>query len=815
MALFSSLFWIIVLIVALSNVERGFKLLEPFFKKPNFQAMLPPSSRNVPINLPPIKSENYIASTVEEQQQLLDFESILTEFLTDKRNKPASITESSVETHRWTQATCPPIAQLPESVINEVSKLIMCSNAQIRSCDGVKEIVDKALFGIKTSKRIILGFRMNLEAPQPCSAARYRNKLHKTFHKLLWPAIKSVIDFSNEDREIIFVGYESGGSLASLAAWMTSKQFEQFNPPGIVITNGNNQIKVITWDEIPLYTIKTAQKYPILARNHFHFSTQSIAESKFREISQFSGGIDEVQYFATNGEEIKIKSADYTDFSVRLTSTTRSTMTADNSEDDSTAWNPLVNMAMFLKPKDLTELEPDRLDKLKELLFLHRDHLSIINSIIFNTFNSFLVGTKLAEPKACADSLANQLASTIFVGDSIIKCRVDNFDVIKGSFKIFCSYKSASSDLKPLAQFLSFDAVLGDAAIHEEGNDCQAFMDEVEIEDPKDADKKKKKKKKGGKGVADEKPKMIKVRKYSGPAPAVDSWTVCLHKLFDQRPHIASIISPFRIKEKRIYPHCSYVPFEPSSLSSASAAFSNAVGKGNTGCYLRAPNIGHELLQVYRADALFFYRSTDPTSIEFPDLCEKVLFHIPFGVMDKPALPALQQVGVEYLTQLVGRNPIERTDVTLWTPRDTESYKTIAYFGTTNIDHTDLADRSLYKNDFENSLIKCLSSPSFPYRDCTSALNRWIPQACPKACSLTHGAINFLCKQVKSCPKAGYYVSLSQEGNSEDLNSIKTLLMSNPNPQFGFFHVQTKGKNPLSSFYANVNFNVALFRMPA
>lgn len=803
--------WLIVLIIALSNVERGYKLLEPFIKKPNMQGMLPATTSSEPSVLPSVKSGVYVPSSVEDQQELIDFEAILTALKPRTDDGKTASAMSATDNIRWTEATCPPIAQLPESVMNEVSKLIMFSNSQIQSCEGAKELVKDALFGIKTNERIIFGFRMKLEVPSPCSAAQFRIKIHKTFYKSLWPVIKSFINFSKEDREIIFVGYESGGALASLAAWQVSKQFEKFNTPGLIVSNGNNQIKVITWDEMPLYTIKTAQKYPILARNHFRFTTNSISESKIRLISQFSGGIDEVQYFATNGEEIKLKTSDYNDFATRLTAAIN---TSDSSDVDSdvTKWNPLVNLALFLKSKHLREMEQERLDKLKELLSLHRDHLSIINSVIFNTFNSFLHDTKLAEPNSCAIALANQLTASVFGGDSVtVRCRVDSFNVVKGTFKIFCAYKTAET--KPLAQFLSFDAVLGDAVIHETGNDCQAFMEEVEIENPKKQTTKKKKhhkKKKKTDSSEDSEPEMIKVRKYSGPPPTVDTWSSCLYHLFSQRPHIAELISPYHVKEKRIYPHCSYLPFDAPSMT----AFASST-RVNAGCYLRSPNIGHELLQIYRADPLFFYRSIDPTTMIFPDRCHKLLFHIPFKVDERPRLSALQQVSSEYLTQLVGRTPIEKTEVTLWTPRDTDSYKTIAYFGTDNISTSDLSDRSFYAEDFENSIIKCLSSPAFPYRDCTTPLNRWIPMACPKACSRTHGDINFLCRQVKSCPTAGYYIGLSQEGGVEELRSVKDTLQAHPNPQFGFFHVQTRRKGPLSDYFSSINFNVALFRIPA
>ena len=130
---------------------------------------------------------------------------------------------------------------------------------------------------------------------------------------------------------------KSGGSLASLAAWQCLKQFDQYNPPGTIVSNGNNQVKVITWDEVPLFTIRTAQTYPILARNHFHYSTKSISESKIRTILQFSGGIDEINHFTINAEEIKMKSSDYADFSARICN-----KIVD--DDDPNAWNPLLNL---------------------------------------------------------------------------------------------------------------------------------------------------------------------------------------------------------------------------------------------------------------------------------------------------------------------------------------------------------------------------------------------------------------------------------------------------------------------------------------
>ena len=72
-----------------------------------------------------------------------------------------------------------------------------------------------------------------------------------------------------------------------------------------------------------------------------------------------------------------------------------------------------------------------------------------------------------------------------------------------------------------MAQFLSFDAVLGDDTIHEAGNDCHAFMEEVEIEDPKNAEKRTKKKKNAREA------KLIKVRRYSGLPPVVNEWSNC------------------------------------------------------------------------------------------------------------------------------------------------------------------------------------------------------------------------------------------------------------------------------------------------
>ena len=773
----------------MSQYDRGIKYLNHF--SPTVKGLLPAASSSTGgKEIGSLKSENPVKSTVEEQRLLMALEDqLVSNEITEKLGKP-------VEDNRWLEAAYPSAASLSDSAFFEVSKVILCSNGlhdSSNSCDGIKEIVKDSLYGVKTDSRIIFGFRMRLEAT-PASASQFRIKLHEHFRKTLWPVIKKRINFNSESREIIFVGYESGGALASLAAWMTVKHFEMLKPAGIIVNNGNNQVKVITWDELPLFTQGTASKSPILPRNHSRFNSSSIGESIYRQIAQMSGGIDEINYFATSGDRISLKSADYNDFLSRLSVT-----------EKVYSWNPASYLPQFIKEKRLEKLSQERLEKLSEILILHRKHLSILHNLISNNYRIYMADVILSEPNSCASALSQQLSISIFSG-SKISCRVDGFKSENGTFQIICSYQTTWTS----SQFLTFDAVLGDEKANKAGNNCFAFMEEVEYHAVTDKSDKDNKTDRNKKKTTDKKTKKTatkaigKALVYTGPAPISDTWSNCIYDLFEQQLHL-SLISPFALKNNKIYPRCSYTPFASNSF----------ITTKNTGCYLRAPNVAHELLQVYKSDPSFFYKAVDPKLMKFPTSCKKVLFHIPFKATERAGLESLQQVAVEYLTQLVSKNPMADSKVTFWYQRDTESFKTLAFLGTEteSITEDDLAEKSNFENDFENSIIKCLSNPSYPYRDCTNPQNRWVPMACPAACYQTHGAINFLCKQVKSCPVAGYYISVANEGTLKQVSDIHEQLNSKLNPQFGIYHVQTKGRSHLSYFKSAI-FNVALFRLP-
>jgi hypothetical protein len=788
--------WLIVLIVAMFLHKNGMQLLNSC--KPQLIKLLNSVATEVK-EVSALKSENPVNSKPDEQHLLMKLEEQLISnvLLADRIPR-------QVDFSRWNEAVYPNAISLSDSAFYEVSRLIFCSNNLKNSshlCDNITELVKDSLFGVKMENRIVFAFRMRLEAT-PLSATLCRIKLHEHFRKKVWPVLCKLIDFSNESREIIFTGYESGGSLASLAAWMTIKQFELVKPAGVIITNGNNQVKVITWDELPLFTHPTASKSPILPCNHARFNSVSIYESIYRQIAQSSGGIDEISYFNTSGHLIPIKSAEYADFLERY-----ETVVSAKSQE---IWEPVENLPKFIKSKNLTNLDRNRIDKLASILLLHRKHLSILHHLISNNYRSYITNELLSEPNALASALADQLSNTIFPGSNI-SCRIDNFNLKMGTFKIYCSYLVPSSK-RSWSQFLSFEAVLGDNEAHANGNDCLPFTEEVEvpIEDPYEVtndkeSKKKKKSKKQGKPLT--KTEIV----YPFPLPESDNWSNCINELFKPHPRLFLIL-PFNIRKRRIHPYCSYIPFPPNtSLNLRNLYNNNLSNKRITGCYVVAPNISVELLQVYRSDPGFFYRLVDPNLMPFPDRCKKILVNIPFKANERYGLEALQQVSVEYLTQLVSNSPIANTDVTLWRQIDTEQFKTLAFFGTESIPMSALVNKFNYEPNFDNSIIKCLSNLSYPYRDCTKPINQWVPGACPAACRQTHGSINFLCKYVKNCLGAGYYVSVSKEGTLKQVSHIHEQLNKHANPQFGIFHVEKKGL----TYFDTSTFNVALFRIPS
>ena len=100
-----------------------------------------------------------------------------------------------------------------------------------------------------------------------------------------------------------------------------------------------------------------------------------------------------------------------------------------------------------------------------------------------------------------------------------------------------------------------------------------------------------------------------------------------------------------------------YIPFEDSSLVSLAAASAFSKSARNTGCYLRSPNVAQERVKFTVPDPAFFY-SAISSNLKI-SACFKFYSTFCFKVDERPGLPALQQVSVEYLTQLIGNNPFK------------------------------------------------------------------------------------------------------------------------------------------------------------
>lgn len=801
-------YWLVrllVLLIALAVYEKGIRL----FKRPALSA-----PRSVSLSLlqgpkGPQKGANYVESTIPQQQLLQMFEAAL---LAPQVSTRSAAARSTLD--RWSNAAHIPIKSFPESVLHQVVRMI-CHSSGLCSKSGnsaITELVPNALFGLKSDTRIIFAFRMHLET-EPCSAVHFRIKLHNHFKNRLWPSIKDHIDFSGEQREIIFTGYNTGAALASLAAWHTINHFELFRPTRIVVTNANNQVKLITWDETPLYTHQTAVKAPLLQRNHLAFTTStSIDTENTRKITQHSGGaFDEAQFFSISpADRIDIKADDYDDFAFR-------------SSETCSKYSCKI-ASFFIKTKHLDSLQSKQRENLISLLKYHQAHFAILASLIPAKTPQFLVDSITTALKLCADAVAKHLETSVFPGSSI-SCRVDNYNQSTENFQLLCSYRiTASTPDNPLtAQFLTLDAVLGSDEAFRSGNPCRPFMQEIQIpkETKKSKKKDKKKKKQKSNTVPDEdsdlseeeNQELTTAFQYIGPVLDTDQWSNCLYSLFEQKASQLSLISPFSVSEDQAYlPRCTYIPTGQNLVDN--------LGTRNrrphtTGCYLRTVNLSQELLQIFRSDPKFFYKTIDTATMKFPKVCQRHLFPIPFKVVDQPKMGPLQQMAVNYLTELVALNPILRTEVDLWRIKDTNSFNTLALLSTptTAIPEKDLFNADNYELDFENNLIKCLSSPSYPYRDCSNPINRWIPFACPAACSQTHGKIDFMCKNVKSCPNAGYFVSISSSGSVEELSSIHSDLARRSNPHFALYHVQARTSR--YAFVSSTEFNVALFRLPS
>lgn len=108
-----------------------------------------------------------------------------------------------------------------------------------------------------------------------------------------------------------------------------------------------------------------------------------------------------------------------------------------------------------------------------------------------------------------------------------------------------------------------------------------------------------------------------------------------------------------------------------------------------------------------------------------------------------------------------------------------------------------------YPRGFQNSLLKCVSNPTYKYRDCTKAINHWVPGACPVQCIRDAAAPG--CARVKSCVRSGFYVGIGDD--SSDLATLNEQMTTLTSGQI-LYRIRTKATFRASyftlAFYRNV-----------
>lgn len=229
-------------------------------------------------------------STLQEQSRLARYELELVP-------NPGQSRVKSTQQQRKNSETFFPATALPEAILYEAHRAIFCSQpaeeeeSKRKLCKNGFQWIDKEhrMGGILTASFAVIAF-VPIEEGLGLSAVSRRLLMHEQMFDLKEKLIKNVTRMLTDkpNRQILLVGSGTGGGMAELAAWLL---INRFGPTEIPSKNYSNQFKVVTWDEVPIFTIETSRRSPVLTLNHLCFMQRQ--RSTIGEESIFSSnGLD-------------------------------------------------------------------------------------------------------------------------------------------------------------------------------------------------------------------------------------------------------------------------------------------------------------------------------------------------------------------------------------------------------------------------------------------------------------------------------------------------------------------------------------------
>jgi hypothetical protein len=690
-------------------------------------------------------------------------------------------------------------------------------------CDHVHVLAEGCFYGIRTKRHVLIAFPPDLSHGLR-SETRARLDVHERFEQLRQPLNAYLEQLLEAQCGFVFTGIGDGGALAVMAAWHAIIMAEQLKTKRLSITsvhsprelNEDNQIKVVTFDELIPFTRDTAHKSPIQERNHLRLG--SSADSLARQILPLGSLNDADVPIGKSVHTNMFPTPPYVAFSEPLYTKLLESFNAEiglhAGRLDFSGFYRACNVPAEDSRGSTLNLPSETEDMRPSTLASRAFQLVNAYQYVFpETYRALQVEEHLSRPRAACHKLG-QLLERDFFGEPVA-CEVFDYSPEKQFFRISCNLGLTTAHSRNV---LSFFARLGNEEAWLRKEACSVFEEVSSAAARGNAyktfrsvslpgDKQSKSRHRSDEDESETDDEGEPDVRHCGAMPNISPWSRCIHSLatlaaynqpkkgssLGQAPNAMQTLLPllFVDEEHRIQSGCTFLSLsqdEPLKGIPSKGRANKPRRKLHDGVYLRACNASEDMRRLYWHHRDLFYRifqaAADSGAGSFPLVCKDQLLPIPLRDAEAKLLLSLSGPAAQYLSGLMWPGPLASPVVELWNPplprpfaapTSASSFDTIEMFRSTTVALSVLSKRSIYKPDFEWELKRCVEDDSWLVYDCTDPANLWIPGACPEFCIAAHREAGLIderfCKNIRKCGAAGFFVSISPSERSGWLSS--------------------------------------------
>ncbi len=672
------------------------------------------------------------------------------------RSRTSVLPPSTIDTGRELENSHAPLYMIDQETLEEVANMLICASSVplINGEEGrnsVRELIPKLLFFHRDEAKEALffgyGFQIN-NAREPHDVfLRYLYSLADRFFPKVVELVRKDPSFT-----VYHVGYGSGGVVAQLiAARMLSSSDLPYRT--IDRRNERHQIKAITFNTLPTYTLRVA-KDPLGPDNHMSFVTkdrfnQALPRWNDGQSRAAPGRFFQYLYFAQPPVELP-----YFDRSADL-----KTLTDEQ---------PLTFMAF--DPTREGTMNVDRRKKAVEDAF--SQIVGFATSVVMpvEEGKETLLYEKITWPRfllevnSCLRQLESLLGAVLRAESKgyAISCMASSTDLEKYPadrvHSVICYIRSQNGKQYPIAEYsarrTTFEEFEEHAALPAARSDeyGRARMTKWSTCMAK---------------LAQTTESLALITSHPGPH-ALPTLGTSLSSLGGAGELLA------RPREASIKPNVQFIPVdfsEPWHMSRLGYTFTSM------------PSSDSLLENIYKADRPLFY-SLINMKVPFLKRCKDVLSPIPLAAGRGLDWARSNLAWINGCFTEMARSEkvkVSRGLPILFTKHSTKGYTTLDF--ATNLGSSEGENSSNSRDAIEPSrmspatsreaiplrvdegtvakLISCTGNTAAPIYDCTLEANQWIPKACPKMCaSIRPGdAALSLCQSVLYCEEINSHVA--------------------------------------------------------